>query len=153
MPSMFANGSKNSKQPVILFAMVGLIINRLSATNPAATLQARIVITAAITQITQLSNCSFGRTLAAYDAAKHKSDMLSSIAPFSLSVCNLRAIMPSIISYNPQYAYTIQSCTVPYLIGSNAAYTAIRIKVTIFAALSCSTLFLRFIPRSVHGLK
>ena len=61
--SMFANGSKNSKQPVILFAMVGLIINHLSATNPAATLQAQIVITAAITQITQLSNCSFGRTL------------------------------------------------------------------------------------------
>ena len=74
--SMFANGSKNSKQPVILFAMVCLIINHLSATNPAATLQAQIVITAAI-----------------------------------------------------------------------------RVKVTIFAALSCSTLFLHFIPRSVHGLK
>ena len=41
--SMFANGSKNSKQPVILFAMVCLIINHLSATNPAATLQAQIV--------------------------------------------------------------------------------------------------------------
>ena len=92
MPSMFANGSKNSKQPVILFAMVCLIINHLSATNPAATLQAQIVITAAITQITQLSNYSFGRTLAAYDAAKHKSDMLSSIAPISLSVCNLHVI-------------------------------------------------------------
>ena len=72
--------------------MVCLIINHLSATNPAATLQAQIVITAAITQITQLSNCSFGRTLAAYDAAKHKSDMLSSIAPISLSVCNLHVI-------------------------------------------------------------
>ena len=151
--SMFASGSKNSKQPVILFAMVCLIINHLSATNPAATLQARIVITAAITQITQLSNCSFGRTLAAYDAAKHKSDMLSSIAPLSLSVCNLRAIMSSIISDNPQYAYTMQNGTVPYLIGNNATYTAIRVKVTIFAALSCSTLFLHFIPRSVHGLK
>ena len=73
--SMFASGSKNSKQPVILFAMVYLIINHLSATNPAATLQAQIVIKAAITQITQLSNCSFGRTLAASDAAKHKSDI------------------------------------------------------------------------------
>ncbi len=90
--SMFAIGSKNSKQPVILFAMVCLIINHLSAMNPAATLQAQIVITAAITQITQLSNCSFGRTLAAYDAAKHKSYMLSSIAPISLSVCNLYVI-------------------------------------------------------------
>ena len=90
--SRFASGSKNSKQPVILFAMVCLIINHLSATNPAATLQAQIVITAAITQITQLSNCSFGRTLAAYDAAKHKSDIPSSIAPISLSVCNLHVI-------------------------------------------------------------
>ena len=61
--SRFASGSKNSKQLVILFAMVCLIINHLSATNPAATLQAQIVITAAITQITQLSNCIFGRTL------------------------------------------------------------------------------------------
>ena len=100
------NGKRNSKSPVSLFP------NECSINNLCAFLLAIIMpvtlITAMITVHIQIQYGTDrnGSILTAYITAKIKSAMLSSLAPFSLSVCSFRARKPSSTSVTPHNKYS-----------------------------------------------